>query len=560
MIITHQGSVITRNTEDVSGAGYCISPGNPVPSTDPINIISDNEEMRILLVGESGMRQVGAETEVDVGFPVGMVVTDRRILFVPAEDPEGKNAGELSYGELAGIDVTDSSIELTTTDGVVWEFPVGRSAQDDVNAARRHLQWLGQVRNRVVSYGNDVQLAAGIIRSQADELEWEGAEETYQKARGKLDDLICDVQCTEPIPDEVLAPELADIDRSLEKAHIRLSIERSKSQLELGRHLVENEDYEQARKVLEAAQNYFEQARDWREEIERGDSFQFGRQREIRKELEDLGWEIETVAAEPIRQAHEAKVRAENTDDPVEAVDNWETAFRRYGNVLTLEWGDEGQNFAGDPAEVREEMRAAATRLIDLHEAVGAQRWNDGSKLESQGDLEAAEQRCKSATEHLERAHELAEEFDPPRAAEFETRLEEMFRTLLEIRNEIPSDRPADPPADRPDGGSGPSGEQDGSVPPTEGPEKDPWPPSLDDLSDMDTHHELTMVLDEPKPARSVEEPTGGTGRESETGKTLEPGEKEGIPAGEERPPNEENGGRDESRPDEGYQVPDVGE
>lgn len=460
------------------------------------DIIDDNERVNTVLVSDSGLTRVGGDGHNEVEFAVGMVVTDRRILFAAVDSEMMGDTGTLPYAELAAVTVDEGSLELATTDGVVWQFPVADADDESVGSALRHLRWIGQVRSRLVSIRNDVEMVAGEIRAQAAEMNWEQARETYEQTREQLDDLICTVQCTAPLEDAVLAPDLATTERTLEGAHTRLYIERARSQLELGRHLVRNEDYDQASKVLEQAQEYYESAREWREVIKRGDSFQFGTQRDLQNDLEDLGWEIETVAAEPIRQAHEQKILAQNADDEEQAVEHWEGAFRRYGNVLTLEWGDSERNFAGDPQQVREEMRYAATHLIDNHETVARSKWNEGAKMEQNGALGAAVQRCKSATDHLERAHELAGEFDPARADTIASRLQTMFEALIEMRAsavEGPAET-TDNPEESTDEDS--EAETTGETPDQPSETEDEWPPSLGDLSEIDTHQEITLEVD----------------------------------------------------------------
>lgn len=467
------------------------------------NITDDSEEIVAAVANDSGVVRTSGDRSQHVDLAVGLAVTDRRIVFTALEGGGGADTGALSYGDLAGIDVDEGRLEFTTTDGVVWKFPLDGPDSDAADALGRHLRWIGSIRSRVVSTRNDVELAAGEIHSHADDLNWENALATYRRARDELDDLICVVQCTDPVDDTALAPELAEIERTLEKARARLSIERARSQLELGRQLVRNEDYQQAHRVLEGAQEQYRTARGRSDAIERGDSFRFGVQRELTNELEDLGWEIETVAAEPIQQAHEAKVQAQNTDDPAKAIEFWETAFRRFGNVLTLEWGDEKRHFAGDPAEMRKEMNLAATRLVVLHERVASELWNGGAALEADGDLQAAIGRCKSATEHVERAHELATEFDPETADELASRLERMFETLIDMRDTV-DDWGHDEQV--PEIGT----EQietstDSNIDGERNDDMD-WPPSLDDLSEIDTHHDITFDVEDLGRSRDASE------------------------------------------------------
>lgn len=240
-------------------------------------------------------------------------------------------------------------------DGDSWEFPLSESDPDTVDAVLRHLRWVGELRSQLVSCRNDVELAAGEISDRAAEMEWEKAEAAYEEVRGRVDRLIMAVQWTKPIDDGVIAPELTEIERTLERAYAGLFIEHGLSQLELTTQLVENEDYEQAGTVLRSAREHYQRAKDRLEVVTRGDAFQFGEQRELREDLDRLGWEIKAVAAEPLRQAHEARIRADQAGEPDVAIDPLETAFRRYGHVLSVALGD------GGPSLRATERRPAGT-------------------------------------------------------------------------------------------------------------------------------------------------------------------------------------------------------
>lgn len=446
-------------------------------------------------MNQDGLVQRTDQRENRVEIPVGMVVTDRHIVFA-ALGRDDSDAGQLAYKELAGIDVQDGVLELTTVDGICWCFPLVEKHSEPVDIALRHLRWIGEVRHRVVSAKDDIERFAQQIHTLAADREWEEAERTYRERRRELDELFCLIQCTTPLDESVLAPEFTSIERALETAHSRLYIRRSKSSLQLGQQLVLNEDYGQARKVLTEAREYYEQAQWYREEIERGDAFQFGPQRELALDLEELRWAIESTAAEPLQQAHEAKIEAETANDMERAIECWETAFRRYHGVLTLEWGEQRPS-TGDPETARDEIQGAAERLIDLHERAARKRWNEGAQLEADGQETQATQTCAEALEHLERVTELAADFDQERAAEFEHKLEKMFETFLEMRGTFPrgtNEYPAPHSGDEPE-------TQDTAEPPqTTGRVDDSGNrrtrvPSMRDISKMDIHDEITLHL-----------------------------------------------------------------
>jgi hypothetical protein len=517
MRIVRAGSAITDTDENPQEAPDSVGARGALTDEVLDNIIRDNERVRAAFTSPDGLTRISGEEERHVTFTVVMVVTDHRILFV-AGDPTGgdlgQEAGTLTYDNLAAVAIegTDPAIlALSMANGVRWEFPLPDVDPEIVGAVVRHLRWVGEVRSRLVACKNDIQMAVGEIRECTDGMEWEAAIDIYEAQRDHLDELIGAVHWTEPIDDEVIAPELTEMERTLERSYARLFVERANSQLELGQQLVENEDYNQARKVLQSAQNHYESASERTEAIERGDAFRFGEQRELRDELDQLEWEIESVAAEPIRRAHEAKIRASSEQDLAVAIEHWETAFRRYGSVLTLDWGDDGRNFAGDQKDVREEMETAAENLVEGYRELAREKWNEGVTLERNSAVKSALRACTTARDHLDRALELAEEFRPEEAAVIEQRREKMAEALREMRDTATVER-------TPTTAEGDDGDQtESSV--TGGAEG---------IEEMDTHQEITFDA-------TVDQGAADGGRHHERGFTATDGERatDGVDAEE---------------------------
>jgi len=411
-------------------------------------ITDDSERVRAVWVSPQGVQRVEDDEQRRVDVPVAMLVSDRRVVFVArgGDDESPSGTYTLAYSDLAGVDVDvdGEHLVMTTTAGVVWRVPLPSERSADHDSVLRHLRWLGALRNRIVSCRSDVELAAGEIREHAHALDWGRARTSYDEVREELDALVCDVQLVEPVSTAHLAPELGELERQLERAHTRLYIERAKAALAMGRHLIQDENYGSARERLREAQRFYDRARAQSDAARRGDAFQFGPQRELQDDLENLGWEIETVAAEPIRQAHEAKIEAQFLDDPAESLDRWETALRRYGHVLTLRWDDDGRNFAGDPAEVRQDRELAAERIVEVREQLAKQQWNAGATHQEQGDNAAALEQCSRAVDHLERVLELAEEFDVADPSAIAGRLERMQSVVDTLREHVAGGQPVD--------------------------------------------------------------------------------------------------------------------
>ena len=508
------------------------------------SVTADDERTRAVWVSPQGVVRAEEDEQRRVDVEVAMVVTDRRILFVArGGDSPPSGTYSLAYSDLAGVDAVSTELSLTTTGGVVWRIPLPEDRSSAFHTVIRHIDWLGGLRNRARSCETSVELATGEIREHAHALDWQRARRSYEEVREQLDRLICDVQLVEPVAFEELAPELTALERQLERAHTRLYIERAKAALAMGRHLIENEEYDRAGGQLREAQEFYDSARDLSDAVRRSDAFQFGPQRELQDNLENLGWEIETVAAEPIRQAHEAKIEAQFLDDPSAALDHWETAFRGYGHVLTLEWDDDGRNFAGDSGEVRRDRRVAAERIVALREQLAKREWNAGADRQAAGDDAHALDHCAKAVDHLERVHELATEFDVGDPSAIEGRIGRM-RSVVDQLNEhvaggdaseelqvdgetatsagfVRRYEDAEPPDalpqetdEQPEStGANPStGEDertgDSGEPGTRGGTGDQSEP-VEGLSNLDVHHEITLETSRGSPSRRGDDDTG---------------------------------------------------
>lgn len=478
------------------------------------NIISDNEGVALALTSDKGLVRTDGSKENKVDIPVGMVVTNRRIIFA-AINSDGAPAGEISYDELAGIDREGRMLVMTATDGTSWRFPLTHPDRAPVQIAIRHLCWIGGVRTQVVQLSNDIDLAVGRMGSLSADLDWESAVETYRETREELDSLITTVDLTDVLRDRVLAPELGEMSRKIETACARLFINRAKSQLELASQLIEYENFDQARAAFQEAEQYHRRAQWHSDEIQRADSFQFGEQRELQHELNELEWDIETVAAEPLQQANLSKVEAKSAETLEEKIDHWEGTLSQYRGVVQLAECD--SEFVSDVESAKAELRETKQELIELHERAARTLWNDGSTLEDDGKVVSALKTCSTALDHLERAHGLATDVDAARAAELEGQLKSMFELYL-MRERAGSDSTDKPPEEVPDAidereleapakqadGTAASEASDGqtnaemteSDGPTLGDEESAPIPSLDDLSEIDTHHDIALELE----------------------------------------------------------------
>lgn len=413
-----------------------------------VSITDESEWVRAGIVGIEGLRRREGEEERSVETPIAGVLTDRRIVVLPAAavgDPESAETGEIAYSELAGVDRQGGAVALSTTDGVTWEVPLPGADPQVEDAIARELLWIGRVRRRIVAARNDVDLAAGEIRAAAEDLNWADGLDRYREVRATLDDLCQSVFLTESVHESALGPELTSIERDLERAHVELLVERAGSRLTLGQQLMDNGDVEQAGAVLETAYEDFDAATAHAAALQRSDAFRFGDQRAVEERLERLGWEVEAVAAEPLRHAYEAKMLARSTRDPDETLEHWERAIHRFGAALALDWAEEERFTGVDREAVREELGNAAGQLLAVHGTLARTNWDSGVEHLGADEPKPAIERLTTAIDHLERARELAAEFRPDAVEDLERRLEAMREGCRRVRYHgppIPDDAP----------------------------------------------------------------------------------------------------------------------
>lgn len=497
-------------------------------------LVSDDERPRAALVSTDGVGRLKDGTAERLGSSAVVVVTNARVAFLTPDGTGSLEEWSVYYDEMESVAVdTDGTtgVDVTTCDGVRWRCPLPDADPEVVDAVRRHLDWVDEIRTRLLDLEAEVEDVADEIRDHADRMDWNAAEDCYQRARTRLDELVSMVQRTTPMADDTIAPELADIERTLEEGHVRLYIERARSQLELGRYLIENEEYDRAADVLQRAQRLHRQAAGQSDAVKRPDAFAFGRQREINEDLDRLDFELDAVAAEPLRQANEAAIEASETDDPTVAVEHWESAVARYNRILELGWWQKTPEADGVD-DARAERDRAVQNLVATCREIATERQQTGVRRHEAGETDAAVECFETAAARLERAHELASEFDLSATEDIAGQLQEIRGRLEQFeagftRGAGDFDTVATGEADEVATGEGgdlpDTGEEQPDTDETDGieePQSAPaesgaslrvrheqfadddtsqeWiPPSMSDIVDIRTHHELTYDLDE---------------------------------------------------------------
>lgn len=354
---------------------------------------------------------------------MGFILTDQRLVFL---NPAGDKSvcSSLEYGDIADLNGDAESgpvVAATTTEDVTWRFALPTANPQVVDAVARHLRWVGEVRRRVRAFADEMDSIARDIRDAAQAGNWEEATDRYERARNRLDHLTCAVQFTEPIDDQVLAPELSVLERKLEGAHVRLFVERAKADLETANALIAEEDYDRAMSVLSRARNLARLAGDQRDAVKRSDAFQFGTQRELEDAIQRLEWTVDTVAAEPLRLAVDARIRAQQAESRQLALEHWEAAFVRFGKLQRLELAE--TPMVDERAKIEAGREIAGEQLSRLYETLGREKWIEAAQADLNSHSVAAVEAYERAEEYLTGAAAMAKEyreagmdFDPAQA------------------------------------------------------------------------------------------------------------------------------------------------
>lgn len=359
-------------------------------------------------------------------------------MFVSPDENMELEEWSVDYGDMAEVAIdkrAGNELTVVTTEDVVWEGRLPDADPEILDAVIRHFAWVSDIRQRLLDLEEAIDEAAVEIRDRADEMEWEAGRECYSELRDELDELIVDIQLTLPMADETIAPELTDIERALEEANARLYLECARAYTQSGKALVEQQEYGRATNALDRAIALQRRAEGQNDVVKRGDAFEFGRQRVLGDDIERLGWEMETVAAEPVHQAEQAKRLAEQVPDPSAAVEHWEDAVTRFTRILELDWWKKAQPIAEDITnDAAEQRREAIQGLVDARVDLGETHWEEASNSDDSSDARA---HYEAAVAHFERARDVASDCGCGDPEALERNLEEIhFERALELSGE----------------------------------------------------------------------------------------------------------------------------
>lgn len=373
--------------------------------------------------------------EPDDDYQAFLLVTDRRLLFVA-----GGEAGDETFtlpladvleatAESAGLRTSQVAIE--TADGRRITFPsrgdvgdVAEAIADDA-AAWSHAERCFE--NAEASLDRaETALADG---------DHETARDALDETRAAWDEAIAGVADIHEDAVTWLDERIAEL-RPIEAALRRRTVARAGATAHAGAQGAWDErDYERAADAYERA------VAAYREAV--GIAGDEPSDEALRRRIATAARERSILRVGPLIDAHDARGRAEATDDVEGAPEAWERALERYREALELEWGEAGREFLIDREAVREHTAETAEAAIDARSEV-ASRWiTAGDTLSATQEDADASRLYDRAERHLEAAREFAEEVQPERRAEVEDKLAEV------------EDRRAgriEPAADPPDG------------------------------------------------------------------------------------------------------------
>lgn len=117
----------------------------------------------------------------------------------------------------------------------------------------------------------------------------------------------------------------------------------------------------------------------------------------------------------PLADAQQVAHGAASIDGPAPAAERWETAIRRYQDVLWLDWGRDERRFDDDPEAVRESIVDAVDNLVTERRAA-ARACREAAQAHGMGGADdAARGAYRTALTHLDRAQSVVDEVAPNR-------------------------------------------------------------------------------------------------------------------------------------------------
>lgn len=356
-------------------------------------------------------------------------VTDVRVLFVV-----GKADGDVTYSvslaDVVDVGVDDGLVTSTlrvTTEAASYEFPcrgdldaVAETVDGNAQATVRAYRLFDEARRSLDA--SDSHLANDQFEAALDAVAT--ADEKLQTARERLGTVSDGALAAFDDDNAETRRRIRDQRRSIYGVYAWTAHAQAKSYWADG-------EYEKAHDQYETAIDAYRNARDAAGEKPTDT--------ELSEQLYEARGELDELQQAPLANARQVAHGAASIDGPASAAQRWETAIRRYQDVLWLDWGRDERRFDGEPEAVREAIVDAVDNLVTERRAAARACREAARAHQTREACDAARDACRTALAHVDRAQDIVDEIAPNR----ETGLEDTRAAIEDELAAVP-DGPTD--------------------------------------------------------------------------------------------------------------------
>jgi len=381
------------------------------------------------------------------GYQAITAITDTRVLFVVGDsESDGDEMFTIPYTEIedvkTGRGVLTKRIDVWTTEGVRWRFPVKSSV--DIGPAADYLELAAVVWARVEGQLYHVENHIEDVETAVDEGGYDRASEVAADAREYVFEAQDKARELTTNRSDAIWGRIDELEEKLDRTVLDIHVARAEHCIERAERHEREEKYNKALDAYESAREEFEDA------VSVGRNHDLPETPGLLERIDDVTQAIDHVQKAPLKQAEHARNRAEQAEDPEMEARLWEEALEKHQTVMVLGWGEDSQRFAGNTGEIRHHLERIVDNIEDARFQTANRHRVSGYWYYKEGQYDCAREQFAVALDHVEQALSVTDELKPTPAAELlharedlEAKIEETQRKAGEAVFEFVNDQPA---------------------------------------------------------------------------------------------------------------------
>jgi tetratricopeptide (TPR) repeat protein len=376
-----------------------------VVNRDLVGAVLEDDEIVVYGLPASGklVWKKRIETERITGDELGLVVTDRRLMFV-ARQQEGRQMIVHSYSEIDTVAVTETlfktRLTITVQDGD--EYNLKPTAKAPLRRVCGYIEIASECVDQVESALDRARIACeeltGHLRAGRTEQATAAREEmraAVGSAERELEEAGVDPGCSD---------EIETVRRECARQVVEARRYRVGTRSEEAIHKADVAAYTQAYRMYLDAREHLEVA------LALSLRYGFDEVEAIQDAIETVDSRIECLKSWPLALAKQTRERAMRTDTLDTAVEAWQQTLEHYRDLLLAGWGTD-LDFAGSRSNIRFQLACALNNLVESQRALARQRTTEGDHLRKAGETEEARACYREALDQLDDALDVAREF-----------------------------------------------------------------------------------------------------------------------------------------------------